>query len=68
MSLFFSRVVSTPLKVGVYVWLLLHYRKLAVSGFSNFLIDSSLISVGILYFFVMVFTYGSIIRLRGVKS
>ncbi|MDC0994015.1 O-antigen ligase [bacterium] len=36
---YLNKIIVTPLKIGLYVWLLLHYKGLAVTGFSGFVID-----------------------------
>lgn len=35
-----SKIANTPLKVGFYVWFVLHYMGLSVTGFSSFILDS----------------------------
>jgi hypothetical protein len=39
LALFVSRLPNGPIKTGYLVWMLLHYKNLAVSSFSNFVID-----------------------------
>lgn len=38
-----SKFIDTPFKIGFYVWLLLHYKDLSVTGFSGYFIDFHLI-------------------------
>ena len=40
---YLSKIISSPLKIGFYVWLLLHYKNLAVTGFTGFIIDIYLV-------------------------
>jgi oligosaccharide repeat unit polymerase len=40
---FISKIANSPLKIGFYVWLLLHYKDLAATGFTGFIIDTPLI-------------------------
>ena len=42
-DIFASKIADTPLKIGFYVWLLLHYKKLAITGFSGFVVDFYLV-------------------------
>ena len=39
LALFVSRLPNGPVKTGYLVWMLLHYKNLAVSSFSDFVID-----------------------------
>ena len=39
LALYVSRLPDGPVKTGYLVWLLLHFKNLAVSSFSNFVID-----------------------------
>ncbi|MDC1143556.1 O-antigen ligase [Porticoccaceae bacterium] len=38
-DIFVSKLADTPLKIGFYVWTILHYKNLAITGFSGFIID-----------------------------
>jgi oligosaccharide repeat unit polymerase len=38
-DIFVSKIADTPLKIGFYVWVILHYKNLAITGFSGFIID-----------------------------
>ena len=42
---FVSKIADTPLKIGLYVWLVLHYSNLANAGFSKFILDIYLFSI-----------------------
>lgn len=33
---------DTPIKIGVYVWALLHYKNLSVTGFTDFILDTKI--------------------------
>jgi len=41
-SVFFGKFESTPFKIGLLGWLLLHYRTLSVTGISGFVVDITL--------------------------
>jgi len=43
-----NKFENTPIKVALYVWLILHFKNLSISGFSDFIVDFYLIfTVGI---------------------
>lgn len=48
-----KKLENTPLKVGFYVWLILHYINLAVSGISGFIVDSYLIMISFFVLFII---------------
>ena len=54
----FSFMPATPLKVGVYVWVLLHYKNLANSGLFGFIFD--------FYLIIIVFVYITIILVNEI--
>lgn len=47
---YFSRLENTPVKIGFYVWLILHLKNLSVGGFSGYLYDVFVVSISIMVF------------------
>lgn len=47
---YFSKLENTPIKVGFYIWLMLHLKSLSVTGFSGFLYDVFIVAVSIMIF------------------
>lgn len=54
----FSFIVRTPLTTGLYVWLLLHYKDLSMTGFSGYLIDFYVIFVFAFFFVIWLLAHG----------
>lgn len=44
-DIFVSKIADTPLKIGFYVWILVHYKSLATTGFSGFVVDFYMVAV-----------------------
>ncbi len=44
-SFLVDKLENTPIKIGFYIWLILHIKKLSITGFSGFLIDFYLIAI-----------------------
>lgn len=57
-----SKFADSPVKVGFYVWVILHYKDLSVTGFSGFIIDISLISMFLI--FIVIISLGNNFRLK----
>lgn len=51
-SFLVDKLENTPIKIGFYIWLILHLKKLSVTGFSGFFIDFYLIA---LVFILIIF-------------
>ncbi len=49
---FFSRIEKNPVSIGLYIWMILHYKDLALGGLFNFIFDFYLGSVLIAYFII----------------
>jgi len=47
-----SHFIHSPLKIGVYIWTLLHYKDLSITGLSMFLADFYLF--GVILFFIVI--------------
>lgn len=47
-----SRFIDTPFKIGFYVWVLLHYKDLSVTGFSGYFIDFNLIVLALIFILI----------------
>ena len=62
---YFSKIKDTPIKVGFYVWMILHYSKLAQTGFSGFLIDPRMLILLTIFLFVISASNRMKIGLRG---
>ena len=52
-NLIVLRLENNPLKVALLVWLILHYKDLAVTGFSKFIFDFRLFVVFFVVFFII---------------
>jgi len=50
-----SKFVVSPLGVGFYVWIMLHYKNLSTTGFSGFVIDVYFIFISLIIIFVFAF-------------
>ncbi len=61
-SHFFNKLENTPIKVGLFVWLLLHYKNLANSGFSGFIVDFYLFVV--VFFVLSILVFSNKLRLK----
>lgn len=58
-SFLIAKLHNTPIKIALYVWLILHFRKLSESGFSGYIIDFYFIfTVGLFLSFILF--YGKI--------
>lgn len=51
---FFGKIENTPIKVGFYAWLVLHFKSLSITGFSGFLFDIPLAAISILIFSALI--------------
>lgn len=45
---------NTPIKIGLLVWAMLHYKNLAATGLSGFIIDTYLVGILVVVFLVVV--------------
>lgn len=59
---YFSKIKDTPIKVGFYVWMVLHYSNLSSSGFSDYLIDIKMIVL--LAIFLIVISASNQMKIR----
>jgi oligosaccharide repeat unit polymerase len=53
-----NKIENTPIKIGLLVWLILHYKDLSITGFSGYLID--------FYFIFVTVTFGIIILITNI--
>lgn len=60
----FSFFSDSPVKVGFYVWMLLHYKDLAITGFTGFIIDFYLIFVFLFFLLIIAFSDGMKIKIK----
>lgn len=60
----FSFLAKTPIVIGVYVWLLLHYKDLSIAGFSGYFVDFYLIFVLIFFGLLLLLTNRFRLKLR----
>lgn len=52
---FVNKLENTPIKIGIFVWLLLHYHAVGVTGFSKFIFDFALIGIlGVAFLMIML--------------
>ena len=63
-SFFASKLENTPFKVGLLVWLILHYKTLAETGISGFIIDFYLFGVVGVILLLMILTNNFKIKLQ----
>lgn len=56
-SFMITKLDNTPIKIGLYVWLLLHFKNLSTTGFSGYIID-----------FYLILTVGLFLPLFFLKS
>lgn len=63
-----SKIADSPLKVGFYVWLLIHYKGLAISGFSTYLIDFYLVFIIFIVLLVLALSNNFKIKLKGIRN
>lgn len=55
-SYYINKIENTPVKVALYVWLILHFKNLSITGFSDFIIDFYLIfTVGVFIIFMLFY-------------
>jgi hypothetical protein len=64
---FFNRLENTPLKVGFMVWLILHYRTIASTSLSGFMLDLYLFVVGGAIALIIAFSNKLVIKLRSIS-
>lgn len=60
-----SKIRDTPIKVGFYVWMILHYSSLAQTGFSKFVIDIKMIVLLTIFLIVISLSNRMKIGLKG---
>jgi oligosaccharide repeat unit polymerase len=63
-SFVINRLENTPLKIGLIVWLLFHYKNLAATGISAFIIDAYLFVILFFVLSVIMFSNKFKIKLR----
>ncbi len=61
-----NKLENTPLKVGFYIWLILHYKNLAITGFSGYFIDFYL--VVICFFVIFTISIANKFKIKYYKS
>lgn len=59
-----SIFIDTPFKVGFYVWVLLHYKDLSVTGFSKYFIDFHLIVLAFVFILITFIANNFKIKLK----
>jgi hypothetical protein len=60
---------NTPIKVGLLVWAMLHYKNLAATGLSGFMVDIYLVGIlGVVFLVVMLANRGKIKYIRHVNK
>jgi oligosaccharide repeat unit polymerase len=62
---YFSKIRDAPIKVGFYVWMILHYSKLAQTGFSGYLIDLNMLVLLTIFLFVILASNRMKIAIQG---
>ncbi len=63
-ELLFSKFKNTPLKIGFYVWVVIHYKNLSGTGFSGFIFDFYFIAIFIIFFACSVMADGLKFKLK----
>ena len=60
---------NTPIKVGLLVWAMLHYKNLVATGLSGFMVDIYLVGIlGVVFLVVMLANRGKIKYIRHVNK
>lgn len=54
-DLFFKKSKRTPITISIYVWLILEFKNIALTGISNFLFNLDIIWIIIIYFAMHLF-------------
>lgn len=62
---YLSRIVASPLKIGFYVWLILHYKNLSSTGFSGFIIDIYLVTL--IFVVLMIIAFSNKLKIKFKK-
>ncbi|MBE0472501.1 MAG: oligosaccharide repeat unit polymerase [Methyloprofundus sp.] len=57
-----SKFIDTPFKIGFYVWLLIHYKSLSITGFTGYLIDFYLIVLS--FIFVLIISISNKLKIK----
>lgn len=61
-----DKIENTPIKIGFFVWLIQHYNKLSITGFSGFLIDFYLIMLT--FILIMSIAFANRFRIKYYKG
>ncbi len=56
-SFLMTKISNTPIKIALYIWLILHFKDLSITGFSGYIID-----------FYLIFTVGVFLPLIFFKT
>jgi oligosaccharide repeat unit polymerase len=60
---------NTPIKIGLLVWAILHYKNLAATGLSGFIIDIYLVGIlGVVFLVVVLANNGKIKYIKHIKK
>lgn len=63
---FIDKIENTPIKIGFFVWLMQHFKKLSITGFSDFLIDFYLIML--LFILILVIAFANRFKIKYYKG
>ena len=63
---FVDKIENTPIKIGFFVWLMQHFKKLSITGFSDFLIDFYLIML--LFILILVIAFANRLKIKYYKG
>ena len=63
-DIFVSKITDTPLKIGFYVWILVHYKSLATKGFSGFMVDFYMVAMLLIILGVLALSNKFRIKIR----
>ncbi|AYJ78399.1 O-antigen polymerase [Aliarcobacter cryaerophilus] len=63
---FIDKIENTPIKIGFFVWLMQHFKKLSITGFSDFLIDFYLIML--LFILILVIAFANRLKIKYYKG
>jgi oligosaccharide repeat unit polymerase len=63
-DIFVSKIADTPLKIGFYVWTILHYKSLSITGFSGFIIDFYMVIILFMVLGVLALSNNFRIKIR----
>lgn len=56
-SFLVNKIENTPIKIGLLVWIILHYKDLSITGFSGYLVDFYFICIIFIFLILFLLIY-----------